>query len=226
MNQFLQDILLAKRASATGAPSLWDGGSNMRMRLASWIPRLKRKYAMHLRGSWEQGGYVHDTATSLFIAPGQCLLTVGAWVDTVSPTTALVYMKKRTAAAATNQCIIPIPIPQNSVALKGSLLKTIDIWWETSTAAFTTVTALISKGTLPADTAAFAAPAAPAFTYDSLNDTNAKRVAVEQRKMTLTITTPAWLAADDYYFVDLTLVAAGTTQFDFYGARANYTLRL
>lgn len=171
-------------------------------------------------------GYVHDTAMSLWIPPTQCLLTVGAWVDTVSPTTALIYMKKRTAAAATNQCIIPIPIPQNSVALKGALLKSIDIWWETTVAAFTTLTALISRATEPLDTVAYAAPAAPAFTYDALNLTNAARIAVEQRKMTLTVTTPFFLATDDQVYVDITLVAAATTQFDFYGARANYTLRL
>ena len=172
------------------------------------------------------GGYVHDTAMSQDIPPGQCLLTVGAWVDTVSPTTALVYMKKRTAAAATNQCIIPICLPQNSVAQKGAYLKSIDIWFETTVAAHTTLTALISRATKPADTVAYGAPAALAFTYDSLNDTNAKRVAVEQRKMTLTITTPFWVAADDQVYVDLTLIEAATTQFDFYGARANFTLRL
>ena len=125
----------------------------------------------------------------------------------------------------TNQCIIPIRVPQNSKALKGFLLTSIDIWWETTIAAFTTFTALISKATLPLDTAAFAAPAAPAFTYDSLNLTNAARIAVEQRKMSLSIITPFWLDDDDMVFVDLTLVAAGTTQFDFYGARANGTLK-
>jgi hypothetical protein len=163
---------------------------------------------------------------SQIITPADCMLTIGAWVDTVSPTTALVYMKKRTAAAATNQCIIPICTPQNSKALKGSYLKSIDIWWETTVAAFTTLTALISKATLPVDTVAFAAPAAPAFSYDALNDTNTKRIAIEQRKMTLTLTTPIWLDDDDLIYVDLTLVAAATTQFDFYGARANYTLRV
>lgn len=171
-------------------------------------------------------GYVHDTSMSQFISPADCLLTVGAWVDTVSPTTALVYMKKRTAAAATNQLIIPICLLQNSVALKGSYLKSIDIWWELTTTALTTLTALISRATLPAHDAAFAAPAAPAFTYDAGNLDNAARVDVEQHKMTLTITTPFWMDDDDLIYVDLTIVAAGTSQFDFYGARANFTLRV
>jgi len=147
-------------------------------------------------------------------------------VDTVSPSTALVYMKKRTAAAATNQVIIPIMVPQNSVTNKGSLLKSIEIWFETTVAAATTITALISRATKPAEATAYGAPAAPAFTYDSANDTNAKRVAVKKTKMTLTITTPFYVSNDDQVFVDLTLVAAATTQFDFYGARANYTLRI
>jgi len=193
----------------------------------SW-QRLKTAAALVLPSAYDDqvGGYVHDTATSFFIPPAMCMLTVGAWVDTVSPTTALVYMKKRTAAAATNQCIIPIRAPQNSVASKGSYLKSIDIWWETTVAAHTTLTALISKIVLPADTVAIGAPTAPAFTYDSLNLTNATRVAIEQRKMTLTITTPIWLDDDDHVYVDLTLVEATTTQFDFYGARANVTLRI
>jgi len=214
MSQFLQDIWLAKRAGeqVRQGASLWD--------------KLKHQAAMNLRGGWEQGGYVHDTASSIFIPPGQCQYTTGTWTDTVSPTTALVYMKRRTAAAATNQLVIPIPVPQNSVALKGSLLKSIDIWWEMTVVTPTTLTALISRATLPADTASYAAPAAPAFTYDALNDTNAKRIAVEQRKMTLTVTTPFWLAADDQVYVDITLVATATAVMDFYGARANYTLRM
>jgi len=172
------------------------------------------------------GGYVHDTSMSQFVSPADCMLTVGAWVDTVNPTTALTYMKKRTAGAATNQCIIPIALPQNSVALKGSYLKSIDIWWENITADLTTLTALISKATMPADTVAFGAPTAIVFTYDALNDTNAKRIAQEQRKMTLTLTTPFWLDEDDFVYVDLTIVAAATSQFNFFGARANFTKRL
>ena len=191
--------------------------------LTGW-GRLKRATAIRFRDP-QQGGYVHDTAVSVVIPPRDCLFKGGTWTDSVG-NVANTYMVRKTAGAATTIVVIPVMPLQNSAAYKGSYLKSIDIWWELATATLTTLTAAIQRAALPADTAAFSLASTPAFSYDALNDTNAKRVAIEQRKMTLTITTPFWLDADDQVFVELTVVDPGTSVFDFYGARANYTLRL
>jgi hypothetical protein len=172
----------------------------------------------------ERGGYVHDTSMSLFIPPADMLKTAGTWTDTVGGV-ANTYMQRRTAADATAIIVIPIAIPQNSVALKGGYIKSIDIWYNVTTAAMDAVTALLTRATLPATGAAFGAVAAPAFTYDTGHDTAAERLTLDEHKMTLTITTPFWLDDDDELYVELTIDAAATSLFDLYGARANYTFR-
>ncbi len=44
--------------------------------------------------------------------------------------------------------------------------------------------------------------------------------------MTVTLTTPAWLDDGDAYYLKLVVNAALTTDFTFFGARANYDLRV
>jgi hypothetical protein len=192
--------------------------------------RLKREARIRMRGGWEQGGYVHDTATSIFISPGAAFHTIGTWTDTVG-NVALTYMKRRTGAAATNQLVYPITfLPQNSVALKGSYLKTIDLWYEISTAAMTTVTHALDLATLPAAAAAvgnaFAAPVAQTITFDSFHNTNALRVAIGKHHTTITLTTPVWLGPNDLMYLDTTMTDPGTSVWDDYGIRVNFTLRI
>lgn len=168
-------------------------------------------------------GYVHDTAMSLFIPPEQAQYTVGTFTDAVNSN---VWSKSKSAANDTSVIKIPVPIPQNSVALKGSKLVSIDIWFKVATAALDASSAVIYKATLPADAAAYAAPASQAFSYDTGHDTAGERIDVDEHKMTLTLTTPIWLDDDDEVYVEFTVDAATTSAFDYYGARANYTLRL
>jgi hypothetical protein len=192
--------------------------------LAVEVARGARWLKIALRDP-EQGGYVHDTAMTWWIDFTAFAHTSGTWTTTVGPV-ANTYMTRRTAAAATSITRIPVEVPQNSVGQKGSYLKSIDIWFEYTTAAPTTLDALIWKNVLPADTVAIAAATAVVFTYDAGHDTAGERDNVDQHKMTLTITTPVWLDDDDLIFVELTSVNAATTVLDFYGARANCTLRL
>jgi hypothetical protein len=192
-------------------------------------PRTRRALAIRFRGGPEQGGYVHDTATSQFLPPGANLHTVGTWTNTVG-NVALTYMTRRTAGAATNQLIIPIPIPQNAAAFKGSMLKSIDVWYEIATAALTSLNVALTRATLPPNTAAtgtvFGTPAAAAITFDANHSSTALRVAVGKHHMVVTVTTPWWLAADDEVYLDMTIVDPGTAVYDDYGARANYTFRI
>lgn len=199
----------------------------------SIVEKFRRGMAIHFRGgglfSDAQGGYIHDTAMSQFLAPGTALHTIGTWTDTVG-NVALTYMKRRTAGAATNQMVYPIVPMQNSVALKGAYIKSIDLWYEIATAALTTFTVALDLATLPVASAAtgtaFGAPVAQTFTYDSFHTSNALRVAVGKHHLTATITTPFWLDDDSLLYMDCTVVDPGTAVFDDYGARANFTLRL
>jgi len=188
-----------------------------------WIRRLPS--AVCRLKSPELGGYVHDTAMSQFVPPADILKTAGTWTDTVGGV-ADTYMQRRTAADATAILVIPIAIPQNSVAQKGGYLKSIDVWYDVTTAAMDAVTAELIQATLPANTAAFGAVTKPAITFDAGHDTAAERLTLDQHKMTVTVTTPFWLDDDDEVYLELTIDAALTSVFDIYGARANFTLRI
>jgi hypothetical protein len=195
------------------------------------LPKIKRQrdlvrhfFNVRFRDP-EQGGYVHDTAMSAFMPLGTAFYTVGTFTDTAGAV-AGTYMKRLTAAANSPFVDVPICIPQNSVALKGGYLKSLDIFYIIGTAALTTLTATIRQMTVPANAAAYPAAVAPAFTYDSNHTSNANRVTAAQHTMTLTITTPYWLANTEQDHLELTIVNPGTAVFDLYGVRANFTMRL
>ena len=180
---------------------------------------IVRKWKIATRHGTELGGYVRDTATSFWVHFTEFSHNSGTWTMTVGPV-ANTYMSRRTAGAATSITMIPIVPLQNSVGLKGFYLQSVDIWFEYTTAAPTSLDALIWKNTLGADTAVHVA-AAVAFSYDTGHDTAGERDNVDQHKMTLTLTTPVWIDNDELFFVELTSVNAATTVLDFYGARVN-----
>ncbi|HZQ10761.1 MAG TPA: hypothetical protein VFD70_29555 [Anaerolineae bacterium] len=174
----------------------------------------------------EIGGYVHDTACAIRIPPELAQFSAGTWTHTAASN---VWFLRRTAAASAPVLKIPIAtILQNSIAQKGTYLKSIEIWYEITTAAATAITAVIQKQSLPGDNSAYGAPSAQAFTYDAGHDTAGERVTTQKHKMTLTLTTPIWMDDDDDVYVELTVdfSGAGTGVFDYHGARANVTTRL
>jgi hypothetical protein len=160
---------------------------------------------------------------SQFIPPEVAQFSAGTWTDAVASN---VWSKQKAAADAAAVVKIPITIPQNSAAQKGAYLRSIDIWFAVTTAALDSLAATIYKATLPADGAAYAAPASQAFSYDAGHDTAAERIDVDEHKMTLTLTTPFWLDDDDEVFVELAVDGALTSVFDYCGARVNFTLRI
>jgi len=197
------------------------------------IDKLKayvaRKFKIMLRYGSELGGYVHDTTISQWISPAMCSYVTGTWTDAVGAVTGTVVKEK---AAADNTGVIYIPVSAAAIAsssgLKGSYLKSIDIWWATTTAALDAagVTALIDQFVLPANGAAFPTLVAIAFSYDTGNDTAAETDDLDEHKMTLTLTTPFWMDNDDLIQVRLTMDAAATSVIRFHGARVNTTIRL
>jgi len=167
---------------------------------------------------------IHNTHMSLWIPPSMCHYVTGTWTDAAGAVAGSIA-KSKAAADNTGVISVPINLYQNSIALQGSKLVSVDCWWECLTAAMDAVTAVINKMVLPADTASFAATSAITFTYSIDHDSAAKRLTLEQHKMTLNITTPAFLDDDDLYIVQLTMDAAATSALTFFGCRANFTLR-
>ncbi len=167
-------------------------------------------------------GYVHDTGMSALTSPAEVTATVGTWAMAVA---SHLWTLNHTAADNTSVIKIPLKLPANSVALKGALLKSVDVWWSNATADLDAASAELYLAALPAQAGTLAATA-QTITYDSGHDSAAKRITQAVHKMTLTLTTPVWIDEDNEAYVELTIDAAATSVVKLMGARANYTLRV
>ena len=169
-------------------------------------------------------GYIHDVAMSQWIPPSMFLFNAGTW--TPAAAAGNLWSVIRTAADADFWAYIPIVIPSNAVASKGSYLKSIEIMYSIATAALDDFADVgLWKDTFSAD-GSVNVPAAVDMTIDTAHDTAAERLAVDEHRMVITLDTAAWIDTDEEYHVDLLLDAAATSVVQFYGALINYTLRL
>lgn len=167
-------------------------------------------------------GYVHDTAMSQFIPPTLAHGDTAAWAMAAGQVSgSRVYGCDATDEVA--NLWIPITIPSNSVALKGALLKSIEIDYEIVTAACDAVTADILKFTRGVEGAVVVLDDTVAF---SQSPTAANSKSADQHKLVLTLTTPVYIDNDEYYYVKIAFDKAATSTVEFLGAVANFTLRL
>lgn len=167
-------------------------------------------------------GYVHDTAMSKFIPATNMTCITGTWTE-IAGQVAGTVCKHKAATAETATVYIPITLPSNSTQLKGSLLKSIEVDYEVLVAACTSVTATLKKITRGAD-GAVAVVSTVATTQDLTAATDAADV--DQHKLTVTLTTPAYIDNDEYYSLEIAFIAAASTTLDVLAAVANYTVRM
>ena len=175
-------------------------------------------------------GYVHDTAMSLFIPPTAFGFSAGTWTLTVASN---VWSMDRTAADASATIFMPLPIPSNSVALKGARLESVELMYSISTAAaddFAVATCLIYLDTLKATAASGSGTlntaASVASTKDAGHDTDAECLAQDEHRMKLTVTTPLWIDNDQAYHAEFIVDGGAATVVKVFGGIANYTLRV
>jgi hypothetical protein len=166
-------------------------------------------------------GYVHDTHMSQFIPPTAFHLVTGTWAHAAGNVAGTIVQRK-TANAETSVVTIPIMLPSNSSALKGAKLASVEIDYEIGTQAATSITASMKCVTRGAD-GADASPATVTVTQDLTAATDAADV--DEHKLTVTVTTPAWIDNDEYYLLVLSCVCAAGTVLEFLGAVANFTFR-
>lgn len=166
-------------------------------------------------------GYVHDTHMSQYIPPTAMHCVTGTWTQTAGATTGTIAKHK---AAADDDTVINIPImiPSNSVALKGAKLASVEVDYEIAAAIATTVTATMNKITRGANGADATKTDVP-VTQDLAAAVAA--CTVDEHKLVVTVTTPAWIDNDDYYLLVLT-VDTNSCTIDLLGAVANFTLRM
>jgi len=167
-------------------------------------------------------GYTHDAGMSQYIPPNTAHCVTGTWTD-VAGQVAGTIVRHKAAAAETTTINIPIILPSNSGTNKGALLKSVEVDYEVLVAAATSITLSIVKVVRGVDTAV-AVVSAPAGTQLLLPATTA--ATVDQHKDKFTLTTPAYIGNNEYYFLKIVAICAATTQLDLLGAVANYTLRV
>ena len=167
-------------------------------------------------------GYVHDTSMSQYIPPNLMHCVTGTWTD-IAGQVAGTIVRHKAAAAETSTINIPLILPSNSAALKGCLLASVELDYEILVAACTSFTLSIVKVVRGAN-GADAVVSAPAGTQLLTAATTAATVDEHLDKFTLT--TPAYIDNDEYYFLKAVAIAAATTQIDLLAAVANFTLRL
>ena len=174
-------------------------------------------------------GYVHDVAMVQWVPPNEFLNSAGTWTEKETAT-ADVWCVERTANNNVWNTFIPIKVPQNSNANKGSKLVSVDVGFIHTAAggAVDSLAATIYKVVKQIDGAALVAGSATllGFAYDTGNDTAGERAAAGNHWMTLTLTTPLWMDDDDLYFVEIAVDGSAGSVTEFLGARINYTLRM
>lgn len=166
-------------------------------------------------------GYVHCDVSKLIPCVNMMPIT-GTWTE-IAGQVAGTIAKHKAAAAETSIVYIPLDLLSSAVASKGSMLKSIEVDYEILVAACTSVTATLKKITRGADGAATVVAVVPT-TQDLAAATDAADV--DQHKLTVTVTTPAYIDNDEIYQLEVAFVAAATTQIDVLDAIANFGVRL
>lgn len=135
--------------------------------------------------------------------------TGGAWSTSyVDPGSLRV---RRTAAANAFKAAWQVPLVGRTTANKGEKPTVIRIKATISTADFgVDVAWALYTSVMPATGAALAAATSVTFTYDASHDTAAKRKAQGEHTITLTITSPVYLNADEHLWLVCTADATGT----------------
>ena len=167
-------------------------------------------------------GYVHDTHMSQYLPATKWHYVTGTFTQVAGAVAGTIAIN-RAAANETSVITIPIEIPSNSVAGKGSYLKSIEIDYEFFTAEPTSFTPVVNKVTRGVE-GAVAVVAAQVHTQ---SPAAAAAKTVDQHRLVLTLAAPIWIDNDEYVLVQLSLVAgAGGNTAHFLGAVANFTERL
>ena len=174
-------------------------------------------------------GYIHDTAMAQFISPK--LIGKSATATMTFTVASNVWSDNRTANNSSFTIYVPIPVPGSSVALKGCYLVSIELMYVvTAAAADDIATVEIYKDTLTASAAsgsgAINTAAAIASTIDTGHDTDAERLAQDEHRMKVTLTTPEWIDNDATFHLEAVVNGGAVTEVNIYGAIANYTLRI
>jgi hypothetical protein len=167
-------------------------------------------------------GYVQDSVS--YVVPFPYFAhSAGTWTPTVQSN---VWFTRRSASDAAATTFVPFGVlPQRDGALKGAKINSVDFHFRIVTGAVDAMEAHIYKAVMGAD-GALLTVSEVTTSYDTGHDSAAERIDLDEHKMTLTITTPAYLEENEVMFLEVVYDAAGTSLIDEFYAVINATLRL
>jgi hypothetical protein len=165
---------------------------------------------------------IHNTHFSQFIPCTAIHYVTGTWTNAAGQVVGTIC-KHKSANAETAVVSVPIAIPSNSIALQGSYLITIELDYEILIEAMTSVTAAVKKISRGVDTAV-AVVSTPTSSQSLTAGTTA--ATVDQHKLTVTLTTPAWIDNDEEYLCQVSFEAGANGTIDVLGAMVNFTKRM
>jgi hypothetical protein len=166
-------------------------------------------------------GYVHDSGFAQFIPPTAFHCVTGTWTDAAGSVSGTI-VKKKAAGAETAVINVPITVPSNVNSFKGAMLNSVDVDYEISNTAATSITLSMNKVTRGAN-GADAVVAAVTGTQTLVADSTANTI--DEHRDTWTITTPAYIDDDEYYLLNISAVCADSTVLEYLGAVAKYSFR-
>lgn len=168
-------------------------------------------------------GYVHDNV-SIVVPFTSFAHSAGTWTATVASN---VWYNRRTAADAGATTYIPLAyVPQRDGSVKGAKLNSVAVHFRIVTAALDAMEAHLYKATMAADGTLLTVAEVTGVTYDTGHDTAAERIDADEHKMTITVTTPAYLDDGEMYFLEIVWDGSATGVIDEFFAVGNWTLRL
>ncbi len=147
-------------------------------------------------------GYVHDTQVSYYIPPTLFHAVTGTFTDAAGDVAGTICMN-RAAANETSVITIPIVVPSSSTALHGCQLKSIEVDYENKGAEQDSLTWTLNKVTRGINGAVAVVAATTKTDAIAAADSHS----VDQHKQVITITTPAWIDNDEYYLLEISIVA-------------------
>jgi len=158
----------------------------------------------------------------VFIGPQMCfgIAPTDTFVSEASSNLPSLHSPQTTAEAV----LVYIPIPHHlarTTSSRGQKVTSIEVYYDLDVAG-TAASLKLYKTTLAAN---HTIPTAAEVTT-TCSHTEAELYAADEQKAVLTITTPAFLADNEAYHVELSITKATTTDLKFFGALVNFTRAL
>ncbi len=163
-----------------------------------------------------------QTDGAVFIAPMMCqgIAATDTFLLEASSNLPSLHSPQTSAEAV----VVYIPIPHHlarTASDRGQKVTSIEVYYDLDVAG-TAASLKLYKTTLKAN---LTIPAAAEVTT-TCSHTEALLYAADEQKAVLTITTPAFLADNEAYHVELSITKAATTDLKFFGALVNFSRRL